>query len=354
MGLKKYDESEQKALEAKENLQKVEDSSHEEKINAIIDENAKLESEEAKLPLGEIQRNLVKKINGLREDYLNKSKQAKKYNYVFTAGLLAVLVACFVLILVNNTTKWGDWVLYVCLGVAIVALIGSFIYSKFSKGKLGEKAQKYVDDLYLSIDDYIYTDEKFSKKDFLPRTQMEDKVFMAAHFYKNIKSTKSRNFCSVEYNGKNLVSADLAGNILLKNRTCPMFLGKIYVYQNNFTEKDKVILFQLKGGQLSKPLDDIENLKLVEGNDTYSIYSNYDKVKTILNQKVINELKGFRIDKTLIDVIVSIREGYTTIGIDYSDDFMNIPVEHEFSFSNVGRTEKDLNRILGIFDLLNK
>ena len=354
MGLKKYDESEKKALEEQEVLKQKEDSSHEEKINAIIDGNAKIESEESKLPLGEIQRNVVKKINGLREEYLTQSKKSKKINYIFTGGLLFILVACFALILVNNTTKWGDWVLYVCLVVAVVALVGSFVFSKFSKNKLGEKAQKYVDDLYISIDEYMYSDEKFSKKDFLPRTQMEDKVFMAAHFYKNIKNTKSRNFCSVEYNGKNLVSADLAGNILLKNRTCPMFLGKLYVYQNNFKEKDKVILFQLKGGQLSKPVDDVDDLKLVEGNDAYSIYSNYDKCKTILTQKVINELKGFRIDKTLIDVIVSIREGYTTIGIDYSDDFMNIPVEHEFTFNNVRRTENDLNRLLGIFDLLNK
>ena len=51
--------------------------------------------------------------------------------------------------------------------------------------------------------------------------------------------------------------------------------------------------------------------------------------------------------------IVSIKKGVVILGIDYSDEFMNIPVEHEFDFNNVKRTELDLNKVLTIFDDLN-
>ena len=65
-------------------------------------------------------------------------------------------------------------------------------------------------------------------------------------------------------------------------------------------------------------------------------------------------LQGFRIDETLIDVILCIKEGKVSIGIDYSDEFINIPVESEFKINNIKRAKLDLERVLKIFDLLNK
>ena len=70
-----------------------------------------------------------------------------------------------------------------------------------------------------------------------------------------------------------------------------------------------------------------------------------------MNEK---ELLRFKVDKTLIDVIVSIRHGKVSLGIDYSDEFMNIPVESAFDFKNTKRTKKDFERVLKVFDLINK
>ena len=173
---------------------------------------------------------------------------------------------------------------------------------------------------------------------------------MDARFYKNLKNTRSRNLVSVQYKGKLLVSADLAGNIVVKNRLSPMFLGKFYDYENSYNQEGKRIIMQIKGGELSRPIDDVDDLKLVEGNDTYAIYTNDDEWRKVLKQDVIRDICKLEIDKTLIDVIISIRPGKTSIGIDYIDDFMNIPVEHEFDFNLVRRTEADLKKVLTIFD----
>ena len=68
--------------------------------------------------------------------------------------------------------------------------------------------------------------------------------------------------------------ADLAANILVKNRLSPMFLGKFYDYTSSYSKEGKRIIMQIKGGQLSRPVDDIDDLKLVESTDAYLIYTN--------------------------------------------------------------------------------
>ena len=63
---------------------------------------------------------------------------------------------------------------------------------------------------------------------------------------------------------------------------------------------------------------------------------------------------AFRIDKTLIDVVISITDEYITIGIDYADDFISIPVESETNVQTLRRTKKDLELVTEIFDFVNE
>ena len=349
MGLKKYD-----ANEANKQTEEVknQDTLHQEKINSLIEANKQLEEEQKNVPLNESQDEIVKNINVAREEYLAYSKKQKRLNYVLTGAVVAIMIVCFVLIIVLGNKEGNSWILYMCLGIMIAVLVLTFILTKVFKNKLSSHAQSYIDFLYKCIDNYLFNKENFSKSDYLPNQQMDDHLFMDGHFYKNIKGTKSRNLVVTTYKDKTLSSADLAGNILIKNRTSPMFLGKFYDYGNNYRGKDKYILFQLKGGQLSRPLDDVDGLTLVEGDDEYCIYTNDQEYKKVFTKKTLSELRKFKIDSTLIDVIFSIREGKTCLGIDYADEFMNIPVESKFTFDNVRRSEQDLEKVLAVFDTI--
>lgn len=340
MGLRKYDENSNKEQEIVENevASEVEETTDKE---AIIEEN---------IPLNELQEQLEKKINDYRVEYLAIAKKQRKINYIVTGCVLAFLIAAFVLIIVFGNKI--NWVSYVSLAVMAIVLVTTFFISKFFKNKLSECALTYLDNLCKEENNYLYREDYFTEVESLPRQELVPEIFFDAHFYKDLKSTKSRNLVIAKYKGKNFTSADLAANILVKNRTAPLFLGKFYDFENEYKEKDKYILFQLKGGQLSKPLDNIDDLTLVEGNEIYSIYSNDQNWDKVLTKKVINEIKKFKVDSTLIDVILSIREGKTCIGIDYMDEFMNIPVNSEFKFDTFRRVEEDLIKVLSIVDLI--
>ena len=341
MGLKKYDES----IKEQEEIEK----------DAALEEAQKeatelLESEEKNYEITLSDEEVCNAVNGARANYQSVFKKQKLINTIVTICLLVVIVGGFVMIMFSK--QMGNVGTYIGLVLIIAAMIGTFVLSKFLKKKLNAAATTYIHELYSLTNDYIYEGENFKNLNYLNSEQMPSEVFLSCHFYKNIKNTRSRNYCKIMYKGKQLQSADLAANVLVKNKTSPMFLGKFYDYECNY-KKDKVIIFQLKGGELSRPLDDIDDLKLVDGTKKYAVYTNDEEYSKVLNQHVLQLLQGFRIDETLIDVILCIKEGKVSIGIDYSDEFMNIPVESTFTINGTKRAKNDLLKVLKIFDLIN-
>lgn len=354
MGLKKYDEKEVQAKveqeEAKLETEQVDEKSE---IESIIDENNKEWEELQNLALDEKQKYVCDNIEKARNDYFAFSKKQKMISNIVAGVVIVLMVTAMVLVFTLGQKEGTTWVSYLALGLMLATVIASFVVTKMVKGKLGARADEYIKVLFENVDGYLYSGENF--KDLAVKTngQIKDEIFMDCRFYKNLKNTKSRNLVSVKYKDKDLAVADLAGNILVKNRLSPMFLGRFYDYTSNYDKEDKRITMQIKGSNLSRPIDDVDDLKLVEGNSTYVIYSNDDEWRKVLTQKVIKDITQLKIDKTLIDVVISIRKGKCSIGIDYIDDFMNIPVEREFDFKNVKRSEHDLQKVLTIFDDLN-
>ena len=346
MGFKKYDAAaeEQKAEQEKQ-LKEDEKSS----FSLMVEENNKEIEELEALPLDEIQENIIKNIEVSREAYLASTKKQKKYSGLISAGVLLVMVGALVLMVTLSSSV--PWITYVSLAIMIVALTSTFLTTKLFRKKLSASADIYIKTLYTEVNNYLFRDkEKFANLDIQPNGQMKDEIFMDARFYKNLRGTKSRNLVAVDYKGKLLGISDLAGNVLVKNRLSPMFLGKLYDYPNTYSQEDKRIIVQIKGGELSRPVDDIDDLKLVDGTKTYAIYTNDENYKKVLPQKTLDQILKLKVDKTLIDVIVSIRPGKTCIGIDYVDEFLNIPVQSKFDFNNVKRQESDLNKVLNILD----
>ncbi len=348
MALKKYDKTkeEEKVVETALGEQQI--------INARIEANKELEEQLKSLPLDEQEDLLKENINKSREVYVKWSKFYKKWNLVLSSILIAILVVFFVLIFMYGTTI--AWLGYLSFAIIIADLGVMWFISKWQRKKLGDKAEIYLNEHFNLANLYIYSDESFEEKQTLCTHQIDNTLFFDAHFYQNLKGTKSRNVFFAKYRDKKFIAADLAAFVLIKNRTSPMFLGKFYQLENSYAEENKYILFQLKGGEYSRPIDDVESddISLVEGNDIYAIYSNDNNWRKVFNRKVIDELRKFNIDSTLIDVLVSVRKGTTVIAIDYSDEFINVPINSVYNAQDTRRAKQDLIKVMQIFDLIDK
>ena len=355
MGLKKYSEEEAKKVEEAEIQAEKEKTSNapvtsDDEVLTTIEENQKEEDALNAEPLADDEEAVKKRIEDGRKEYFVKQKKIRRTNTLVSIIVLVVLVGCFVLMLTLGRQEGLQYISYIGLGVMIAVLIVVFLMGRVQKKQMTQAANDYLELLCKSTNEFLYSGSRFENLRSSATEQLKDELFVNARFYKDIKNTRSRNTVIVNYKGKELSTAEMAGNIMIKNRLSPMFLGRFFDYDNSYDKEGCRIILQIKGGNLSRPVDDLDGIELVDNNKTYLVYTNDKNWKSVLTTKVIGKITSLKIDKTLIDVIVSIRPGKTCIGIDYSDEFMSIPVDKEFDFNSVKRSQRDLEKVLSILD----
>lgn len=329
-------------------LKKYEEGKKTEEVVEVEEPNQEIVVEEPIVNTS-LEQKLVDEVNIKRSEYKKYADKQKKINYAITAVVAVCLIGTFMAMMF---IKDQQWIVYAGVGFMAVILIATYLSSKLMRKNLMQNADIYIDYLYKKTSSYIYNDRKIEKIEITPKGKFEDKYFIDAHFYKDIKSTKSRNFSHFNINGVEYDVADLAANTLVKGRLSPKFLGRFYSIKADLKTSGKVTLFQLKGGNLSVELDNIDDLKLVEGNEKYAIYTNDENYKKVFTQKVLNALLKFKIQNPLIDVIFSIKDNLISLGIDYDDSFLNIPVEKEFTIRETRRTKEDFEKVLAVIDAL--
>lgn len=333
-------------------LRKYDPNKVEEKVEEVKEtEESKKVEEVVEAPIIETvdEKTLAEEINAKRLEYKAYADKQKKINYIITGIVCVCLVAIFAVMMVFSST---EWVLYVGIGVMALVLAATYISSKMMRKKLLASAEVYIDFLYKKTSEYLYASKDTKNFVATPKGTLEDKYFLNAHFYSMLKGTKSRNFVHFTLDGVDYDSCDLAANTVIKGKLSPKFLGRFYSIKAPIDTKEKVTLFQLKGGKYSNPLDDIENLKLVEGNDVYAIYSDDENYKKLFNDRLIKALSDFEIKAPLIDVIFSIKDNLISLGIDYEDEFLNIPVDSDFSIKNLRKSKEDFEKVLKVISVL--
>ncbi len=303
--------------------------------------------EEEVLNVKESEKDLAKRIDEKREEFNKFGKKLKMWNYVVTAVLLIVLVLALVLALTLGNQEGQSWITIVVLCCAIALLVGSFIFSRFQRKKLDAAGNEYVQFVLGETNKEIYSGDRFKDLTF-SITADEKALFDESKMFLNIKTFKAINVSSGFINNKPFTVFDCAASILVKNRPQPRFLGRMFVFDLEGVDLNLRGLFQLKGKEYSYPVDDLDGLKLIDGNDKYSFYVNDERVKEILNSKLLSIVKKFKIDKTIIDVIVSLNNGKLFVGIDYADDFINVPTKESVNLKNIAKSKADLEKVIEI------
>lgn len=339
---------EEKLDKNQENISQ-EDFSIEEEIDVEVEEV----EEEHKESDEEVE--IKKEINKKREEFNLIQKKNKRKGMIIFGFILVFLVASFVLLL-TLTNEDNSWISYVFLGITVFLLVIGYIFQRIEKKNATEAANTYLNFLLEQTDKFIYSDEKFSNFSLVPtdpNSEICKGLFLDRRMYKDIKYVRGRNIVYVDYKESKLTSLDVAGSVVIKGRPSPRFLGKLYVYPYKGKEEDRC-LFQLKGKELSCPVDDIDDLTIIEGNDKYVYYVDKEENKSLISSKAISLIKSIKIDKDVIDVIVTVNKGFVGVGIDYSDEFEAIAIDKDFKLDNTYKTKKDLNKVLQIIDEINK
>ncbi len=338
MGFKKEEKKVVKPLEEENSV--IQNDENEEEI---VEEVPLIDDFDAK--------NIVNAINEQKNEFVQIQKKWRIIGLVGTGIFLILMIAGFILCTTFVKDSKNQWVSFVGVGLIVVGFAISIALSKIQKSKVGAAATKYADFYYEKKAELVFNIPGISNVEASGKFENKES-FINAKFYKDIKTVRSRFGVNFKYNKKDCAISETAGCVLIKNRTSPKFLGKFFVCPIKY-EKPTTILFQLKGKELSQPVDNIQNLELKEGNDKYVIYSNDDDYSEYLTPKVIGLIKAFKIKDPVIDVIVSIHENELSIGIDYIDEYMNAPIDKDLDLERVSKEKLDIERLLAIVKEFN-
>lgn len=369
MGFKKAktkEELEQEALLASQNSQELVDENDEKiETNDKVDEQGYVieDGVSETIESSEKEKSLAERINEKRNEHIKYTKKLKIINYVVTGALFVVLVICLVLALTLGNSSDGNnsYVTIIVLVVAVLLLIGTFVFSKLQRKQIDKSGNTYAmfiyEEAYKIIYDVENSESKFKDVTFNLKENVND-IFLDAKMYTKINQFKALNVIS----GKALVNDgkevefkafDCAAITAEKGQRGPKFVGRVFVF--DFTDKYESgmrVLYQKKGGKLSIPVDDIEDLTCIENNPKYIYYVSKPEYKNVLCSKSIKLINSIKLDKNIIDVICAINNNKLYIGIDYSDEFINLPTDTPYNESIISKAKKDVETVTEIVEAI--
>ncbi|MCQ2801242.1 MAG: hypothetical protein MJ222_01100 [Bacilli bacterium] len=265
--------------------------------------------------------------------------------------IAAIVVGCIVVpnvIKDNDNLKTG-----LMLGIVVVALAGTFGYSVFTKRSMNGKMKKYFNFYYKKVNEFAMDQEGFSEPVLQEPGKIDIDFFRDTNLYKDIVDVGSRGLTEFEYNGIPMRIVDCAGQIKDDKRMRPVFVGKLLHCATKYLGEQSIVIY-FKGNERALPPTNVSELKVVEDNTKYVIYSNSADVKKIVKPAIKKMLDGIEMNKVLVDLAISMHDGKIFVCFGYDDPLMVLPLQNQFDPRPNEQFKKDLGKVIKVVEALNK
>lgn len=265
--------------------------------------------------------------------------------------IAAIVVGCIVipnLQLNNDSLKTG-----LMLGIVFVALAGTLGYSVFTKRSMNSRMRKYFSFYYKKINEYAFDQDGFKNPVLQEPGKIDLDLFRDMNLYKDVIDVGSRGLTEFEYNGIPMRIVECAGNIKAEKRMRPVFVGKMIHCAASYLGEQSIVIY-FKGNEKALPPTNVNELKVIEDNTKYIIYSNSGDAKKVINAKVKKLLDGIKMNKYLIDLAISIHDGKIYACLGYDDPLMILPLQKQFDPKPNEQYKKDLGEIIKVLEAFNK
>lgn len=293
------------------------------------------------------------KIEEHRKELFAVYKKQNLWKWVFS--LISISILVFAFIGVPNILPGEDQNtlrLTLMIVLAAISLLMMFSYSFFLRRALNKKVRTYFDNVYTCLNAYHFDSPNVSVDTVEVSKALSKVQFDEAHLYKNVLQVNSRNLVEVKYKNINVLIADAAGQINDGKRLRPIFVGKFI--EAPFAYKDDPIIVYAKGDKRSIAPTETDDMKLVYDDEKMAVYSNNSDWNKIVNAKFKEHLFKIKLDKTLIDIAISIRDGKVFFCLGYDDDLMILPLEKKFLERPNVEFKEDLYNVFDFIEYLNK
>ena len=295
----------------------------------------------------------LQKVEDVRSVFWKSYKIHNTLKMVVMMICLAAIIVAFIVFPntpLKNTPKLQTGL---TIGVAILALGGTYGYSLYVRKKFERKMREYFELYFNCCNEYVYGEKGFSDVELQNPGKINLDEFNECGLYKDVIETGSRGLTTFKYHGIESSIVDCAGNIKAEKRMKPAFVGKMVRASAKY-EGDIPVIVYLKGNDRALPPTNLEGIHNVLENEQLVVYSEYKDWKKILNGPVMKAIEGIKTGKLLVDVAISIKGGKVFVMLGYDDPLMVLPLQTTFNSKPTESYKKDMDAVCKLIEALNK
>lgn len=276
-----------------------------------------------------------KVVETKRKEFYDKFKVFRYINFAITGVALAIVVALFVFIFVNKNEKL-QFVVYILLGVALVALIGNIVFSRIARPKQYGLLSNYVREYSVYTNSVIFEAFRLTDAKVAPEGNIKDSEVIDAHLFTVINRINSRGRVEGKLAGKDFVSAEVAVLVPMASSS-PKSNGKSveaygvygrYIAYDLCLANNQAIIVSRKGSDTIAPnhLLGYHELKVEGLAEDFSVHCTSDDVSAaVLTPEQIDTLNSLSLNNYVNGFHISINEKGTFVALCFTDEALLIP-----------------------------
>ena len=293
----------------------------------------------------------LKKVEDTRLVFWKSYKLHNTFKLIVMMVCLAAIIVAFIVL--PNVISNSSFQLGLTIGIAILALGGTYGYSLFVRKKFERKMKEYFELYFSCCNEYVYGEKPYSNAELQSPGKITLDEFNETGLYKDVIETGSRGLTTFKYNDLEMSIVDCAGNVKAEKRMKPVFVGKMVRATAKYDGEYPVYVY-IKGNDRALPPTNMEGVENVFENEKMFIYSNYKDWKKVINGTVQKALEAIKTEKILVDVAFSIGKGKVFAMLGYDDPLMVLPLQQEFDYKPTEIYKENMGIICKVIEALNK
>ena len=295
----------------------------------------------------------LQKIEDARSVFLKSYKVHNNIKLIILVLCMAAIIVAFIVVPTLTKDLPSGVSKGLMIGIAIVALGGTYGYSLYVRKKFDRKMREYFDLYFNSCNDYVFGEKPFSDAALQVPGKISLHEFTECGLYKDVIETGSRGLTFFKYNNLEMSIVDCAGNIKAEKRIKPVFVGKMLRATAKYDGEYPVFVY-LKGNDRALPPTNMDGIEQVLDDETMTIYSNYKDWQKVLNSNVMKAIKAIKTENILVDVAFSIGKGKVFVMLGYDDPLMVLPLQQPFNYKPTEKYKENMSVVCKVVEALNK
>lgn len=280
---------------------------------------------------------LVTKLEARRQAFIKMFKQTKTINMVVLGAFVVAMGVVFLVLLPANSN----------LGLIVIAVLlgGMFLYSRWARNALSQRAYRYIYDYYHEMDEYFYRNPPFSNLEIKENSGLDVDELRALGVLKNVTNVISRHHVNGVVNERTFTVCDTGVRVERDRKVAVAFYGRIASLELKEPVTGHYIIHRYFRDDAVRP-DGFADFQIINEQNGQLILGTDNQLPKQITKSFIDQLGTFPLDAQLIDITAIIRENKVHLLFSYHDAIMNVGYEQVVALQPLQRYEDDLRRLV--------